>query len=71
MVLRETGAKLLTIILIGMHIKNGWPCVNAKPYRPNICTVQLRGQIFSRPRTRAALRGRSLRCKPNSSCLTF
>ena len=54
MVLRETGAKLLIITLMRMPIKDDRPCVNAKPYRPNICTVQLRGQIFGWPSTQAA-----------------
>ena len=59
MVLRETGAILLTIIVMRMPIKDGRPRVNAKPYRPNICTVQLRGQIFGWPSTRA------VPCKPS------
>ena len=49
MVLRQAGAILLMIIVLRMTIKDGRPRVNAKPYRPNICTVQLRGQIFGRP----------------------
>ena len=32
MVLRETGTKLLIIILMRMPTKDGWPRVNAKPY---------------------------------------
>ena len=36
-----------------MPIKDGRPRVNAKPYRPNVCTAQLNGQVFGRPSTRA------------------
>ena len=46
MVLRETGAILLIIIVMRMPIKDGLPRVNAKPYRPNECAVQPRSQIF-------------------------
>ena len=49
MVLRETGAILLIMIVMRMPMKDGRPRVNVKPYRPNICTVQVRGQIFDRP----------------------
>ena len=45
MVLRETGAILLIIIVMRI-MKDGRPRVNVKPYRPNICTVQVRSQIF-------------------------
>ena len=37
-----------------MPIKDSRPRVNAKPYRPTICTVQLKSQIFGRPSTQAA-----------------
>ena len=43
-----------------MPIKDGRPRVNVKPYRPNICTVQLKGQTFGWPSTRAAPCKRSL-----------
>ena len=49
MVLRQTGTILLMMIVLRMTIKDGRPRVNAKPYRPNICTVQLCGQIFGLP----------------------
>ena len=55
MVLRKTGAILLVIIVMRMPIKDGRPRVNAKPYRLNICMVQLRGQIFDRPRGRPSI----------------
>ena len=60
MVLRETGTILPILILMRMPIKNGRPRVNAKPYQPNICAVQLRSQIFGRPSTRTAPCKRSL-----------
>ena len=46
MVLGETGTILLMEIVMRMPIKDGRPRVNAKLCRPNICTVQLRGQVF-------------------------
>ena len=44
-----------------MPIKDGRPRVNTKPYRPNICTVQLKGQIFGQLSIRVAPCKRSLR----------
>ena len=46
MVFRETGAKLLIMILMCMPIKDDRSCVNWKPYQLNISMVQLPGQIF-------------------------
>ena len=39
MVLRQTGAMLLMIIVLRLPINDGRPRVNAKPCRQNICTV--------------------------------
>ena len=73
MVLGETSARLVIITLMRMPINDGRPFCRREaiptPYRPNIRTVQLSGQIFGRPSAKYYSGPRERRLKLSPSIL--